>query len=101
MRSLLTLLVLIIALVAGTPARAGDLTPIELRDARKLYIAKCTRCHKLYDPKKYSDQKWSTWMEKMNKKAKLKPDQAALLSQYLATLRHPPTTNAVTPPSQR
>ena len=99
MRLLLSSLVLITALAAGTPARAGDLTPIELRDARKLYIAKCARCHKLYDPASYSDKQWNTWMDKMNKKAKLKPDQAALLSQYLATLRQP-TTNAVTPPSQ-
>jgi len=56
---------------------------------RKLYVAKCAKCHKLYDPAKYSDAEWSKWMGKMTKKAKLTPEQTALLATYVdENLRH-------------
>ena len=79
----------IVALAASvTAARADGLTAPELRDARKLYIAKCARCHKLHDPSKYTDVAWEEWMNKMSRKAKLKTDQKELLSRYIATFRH-------------
>ena len=56
---------------------------------RKLYVAKCAKCHKLYDPAKYSDPEWSKWMAKMTKKAKLTPEQSSLLAAYInENLRH-------------
>lgn len=56
---------------------------------RKLYVAKCAKCHKLYDPAKYSDPEWSKWIGKMTKKAKLSPEQTALLAAYInESLRH-------------
>jgi hypothetical protein len=51
--------------------------------ARKLYIAKCTKCHGFYDPGSYSDAEWQRWMSKMSKKAKLNPEQAQTLADYL------------------
>jgi len=55
--------------------------------ARKIYVAKCAKCHKFYEPNKYSETDWRTWMEKMNKKSKLKPAQAELLNHYLDSYR--------------
>jgi hypothetical protein len=62
----------------------------ELAAARKLYMTKCSRCHKLYDPRKYDDTEWSTWMAKMSRKAKLKPGQPEVITDYVdKVLRHP------------
>ena len=68
-------------------ARGAGLADEEIARAQKLYIAKCARCHKFYDPVKYNDAEWHSWMTKMSKKARLKADQEKLLSQYLEAFR--------------
>jgi len=68
-------------------ARAGDLTPEEIRAARKLHNTKCVRCHKAYDPAAYNETAWREWMDKMSRKAKLKSDQKELLARYLDDVR--------------
>jgi hypothetical protein len=95
MRWFLTLQVLFVALAGVLPARAADTTSVT-ETGRKLYTAKCARCHKFYDPAKYSDEAWHTWMDKMSRKAKLKPDQKETLSEYLETFRTH-TNNAAHP----
>lgn len=68
-------------------ARAAGLRPEELSAATKLYIAKCARCHKFYDPGVYGAEEWTSWMTKMSKKAKLKPEQEELLARFLDGFR--------------
>jgi hypothetical protein len=70
-------------------ARTAGLTDLEIATARKLYVTKCARCHKFYDPANYDDEEWHTWMVKMSKKSRLKPDQEELLSRYLGAFRSP------------
>ena len=82
-------------------ALAGCASPEKATDsgdpsqiARKLYIAKCAKCHKFYDPAKYSDVEWQTWMRKMSRKSKLSPEQQELLSSYIEqTFRSESRTN--------
>jgi hypothetical protein len=64
--------------------RSGPLlsAPEEAK-ARKLYLTKCAKCHKLYDPTRYTDKDWEVWMGKMTSKAKLSRSQAQLLSNYI------------------
>jgi hypothetical protein len=71
------------------PAGTSELTDKETKTARKLYLSKCAKCHKFYPPSDYSDADWHQWMQKMGKKAKLKPEQYDLLSRYLETFRVP------------
>jgi len=78
----LCLLGLVVAGCTG-PAGGPDLPGDETTAARKLYVAKCAKCHKFYDPAKYSDPEWQMWMTKMTKKAKLKPEQQEMLSRYI------------------
>jgi hypothetical protein len=63
------------------------LTAKELADARKLYVGKCAKCHKFYEPRKYTDADWRTWMDSMSRKSKLKPNQEELLNRYLDAYR--------------
>ena len=75
------------------PADVTDGTD-ETAAARKLYVAKCAKCHKFYDPAKYSDEDWEMWMKKMSRKARLKPEQAQMLSRYIEeTYRAPKKAN--------
>ncbi len=62
--------------------------------ARQLYVAKCARCHKFYSPAKYSSVVWHSWMDKMSRKAKLKPAQEELLARYLEVFRQPGDPNS-------
>jgi Dihaem cytochrome c len=81
----------------AVPAVAKDSTSNESTAGQKLYVAKCAKCHKFYDPAKYSEADWQMWMMKMSKKAKLKPQQEAEVSRYISeNLRAPRrATNAV------
>jgi mono/diheme cytochrome c family protein len=77
------------------PAIAKDSLAGPPSAGQKLYVAKCAKCHKFYDPAKYSDADWQMWMTKMSKKAKLKPEQQEELSRYIAeNLRPPKGTNS-------
>ena len=51
------------------------------RAVGKIYVAKCAKCHRFYDPTHYSQPDWVLWMEKMSAKSKLKAAQAELLNR--------------------
>lgn len=66
---------------------ANSLSDKEIVAARKIYVAKCAKCHQFYEPRDYSVQDWEKWMAKMTRKSKLKDDQAQLLKRYLNAYR--------------
>ena len=72
---------------AGSPAKADELTPKEAAAGRKVYVAKCAKCHKFYEPKSYNEADWGRWMEAMSRKSKLKTEQDKLLRRYLDEYR--------------
>jgi len=76
---------------AGCAARAETASATAAApDGHKLYVAKCAKCHKFYDPANYSDYEWKIWMRKMSKKAKLKPEQQAAVSEYVEKVLRTP-----------
>jgi hypothetical protein len=79
----LAVFVLTLAGVAG----ATELSGKDISAGKKLYTAKCARCHEFYDPVKYNDETWKTWMEKMRRKANLNDEQYKRLSDYLQLMR--------------
>ena len=84
------------------PAKATDVPLDDASAGRKIYVAKCAKCHKFYDPAAYSDEEWRTWMHKMSKKAKLSAEQELSLSSYIeATYRGGSKTNAPGAESQQ
>jgi hypothetical protein len=96
MRGFFIMLVMFVALAGALPAGAAD-SAEGVQAGRKIYLVKCARCHKFYNPAKYPDEAWRDWMDKMSKKAKLKPDQKEILSEYLQTFR----TNSNVPTGAR
>lgn len=83
---ILLLALLAPGLAAAAPA-TSELTTKDMVAARKLYVGKCAKCHRFYEPKNYSETDWQTWMQKMNRKSKLKTSQADLLKAYLDAYR--------------
>ena len=80
---------IIFVFILAAPGRAGELSPEQTTAARKLYIGKCAKCHKLYDPARYTDPQWDRWMKRMSDKAKLKPNERELLARYIQeSFRH-------------
>ncbi|MBF4516236.1 cytochrome c [Flavobacterium sp. ANB] len=61
-----------------------ELTP-ELAEGKNLYDNSCARCHKLYDPKKFSQEDWKPILTRMQKKAKLDDTQIASISNYITS----------------
>jgi cytochrome c5 len=86
MRTAVLLLLLSVA-TASAGSGTDELTAKEITSGRKVYVAKCAKCHKFYEPMKYSEPDWGRWMDKMNAKSKLKPDQDKLLRRYLGEYR--------------
>ena len=66
---------------------AARVSADDLVTGKKVYTAKCARCHKFYDPTAYDDTKWNEWMQKMKLKAKLNDAQYQQLTKYVTTLR--------------
>ena len=94
-----TTIFILILFVTAASARAQGLSPSEIKEARTIYLGKCAKCHKLHDPLRYTDAEWDIWMRKMNRKARLSPKQAALLSQYLLGVRTQGMSTPDTPPA--
>ena len=90
---------LLITLAGCTsPSNRTDTPGDEAAVGRKLYVAKCAKCHKFYDPAKYSDEDWQKWMGKMSRKAKLSEYQTEILSRYIEdTFRNGLKTNNRSP----
>jgi cytochrome c5 len=81
------LFVLISVATASAGSGTDELTAKEITAGRKVYVAKCAKCHKFYEPKSYSEADWGRWMESMSRKSKLKTDQDKLLRRYLDEYR--------------
>ena len=63
-------------------AKAVALTP-ELTEGQNLYSNNCAKCHKLFEPKKFTQEEWQPILVKMQKKAKLDDVQMASITNYI------------------
>lgn len=82
---------------AAIAAEREGMRPADITRAADLYVLKCAKCHKFYDPASYPDAEWRTWMTKMSKKSRLEADEANLLRRYLDASRRP---SAPAPPAK-
>ncbi|WP_316632955.1 cytochrome c [uncultured Flavobacterium sp.] len=65
-------------------AKTTELTS-ELAEGKNMYENNCAKCHKLFDPKKFSQENWKPILVKMQKKAKLDDTQMASISNYITS----------------
>jgi len=83
-----TVLALIVTLALQTisTASAAEPSPAD-GPGKKLYDAKCTRCHKHHDITVYDDMAWKRLLWKMKDKARLDNEEYGDLSDYLKRVR--------------
>jgi len=70
------------ATTTAEPEKTIALTP-ELEAGKNLYDNNCAKCHKLYDPKKFTKEEWAPILVRMGKKAKLDEAQLASVTNYV------------------
>lgn len=68
--------------------RWADSNMEALKVGRHLYIDKCGKCHYLYRPSKFSEEKWLKEIPDMQKKAKIDSAQVALILRYILVMRN-------------
>jgi cytochrome c5 len=60
----------------------------DLTKGYNIYADKCTDCHGLKKPQKFTEDEWNTnLMPSMGKKAKLNPDEYQLVLRYILAKR--------------
>jgi len=72
------ILVVLAAACSSAPSRP-------MSGGERLYRAKCTSCHRVYEPHEQSPQQWAATLDKMEaeKKVRLSPDDRAEILGYL------------------
>lgn len=58
-------------------------TDAQREEGKTLWKSNCQKCHKLYEPDSRSVSKWDRVLPRMNNRAKLTDEQAALVRAYL------------------
>lgn len=67
---------------------AGDISGKQLAKDRRVYLVRCARCHKAYNPADFETETWNRWMRKMRKKARVKSDEEwEQIKRYLTSLK--------------
>ena len=70
------------SITTGDAERVG--VPIDLlRDGRERYIAKCSGCHALYAPPKYTTAEWDREMEEMRERSRLTDEDFERITTFL------------------
>lgn len=68
--------------IANDAEKAG--TSLDtLMAGRNLYIDRCSGCHNLYLPGRFTATKWQKNVNEMQKKAKINDDQKTVILKYL------------------
>ncbi|MEO8534633.1 MAG: cytochrome c [Flavobacterium sp.] len=67
---------------ATETAKTVTLTP-ELAEGQNLYSNNCAKCHKLYEPKKFTQEEWTPILVRMGKKAHLDATEMASITNYI------------------
>jgi cytochrome c5 len=62
---------------------SNSVTLAELQAGRRLYIDKCSSCHALYLPQKYTSRDWHHWVNKMAPKAKVDSAEREKILNYV------------------
>lgn len=67
----------------ATDAQRVGTTLDTLLQGRRLYVNNCASCHSLYSPERYSANEWQTYVNRMQKKAKINDAQKENILKYL------------------
>jgi hypothetical protein len=83
----------LLLLLAAAACSSGPPRP-PLSEGERTYRAKCTSCHRIYEPHEQTPEQWVRTLDKMValKKVTLEPEERAQILQYLTGDSHTPAT---------
>ena len=85
-RSLLASLGFVGALVVVSCCHGPKLTTTQ-KQGKKIYESLCNKCHKLIDPKAYSEKQWNMAVDKYGVQLQLNYEERSAVKAYLAFAR--------------
>lgn len=65
-------------------------TVAELEHGRALYSKRCSSCHQLFDPARFSAERWQKELAQMRNRAGLHDNEERLILQYLSAVGERP-----------
>ena len=68
-------------------SKCDDMSIEKLQAGHQLYVNKCGKCHYLYRPNRFSEEKWLSKMPDMKLEAKLTDEEIDLVTKYILTMR--------------
>jgi mono/diheme cytochrome c family protein len=74
---------LALAAVAAAACAGAPSAPAGAGDPERLYRAKCSSCHRPYEPGSRTVSQWMAALDKMAPRARLTPEQRASLGDWL------------------
>ena len=75
------------ALVERAVSRWPDSSEASLKRGRRLFVDRCSGCHSLVLPRQHSEEEWVEWLDAMQERARLTPQERELVMRYLAGQR--------------
>jgi mono/diheme cytochrome c family protein len=73
-------------------SRYPHATVADLELGRSLYAKRCSSCHQLFEPARFSGSRWQEELGQMRDRAGLKGDEERLILQYLSAVGERPST---------
>ena len=74
-------------LVVIAQKRWPEANAIQLEQGRLLFTTRCTTCHELRNPAKYSPADWSYYVREMGSRAQLADSERQAVERYLVAAR--------------
>jgi len=71
-------------------ARFPKATLAELENGRSLYSKRCSSCHELFEPSRFSGERWKKELSHMRDRAGLRGSEEQLILQYLSAVGERP-----------
>lgn len=71
------------ALLTAAACSSGPKLTANQKRGKQIYEGLCDKCHKLINPKSLDDQHWIAAADKYSVKLNLRPEEVAVLKDYL------------------
>ncbi len=69
------------------PSSSEPIEQNKLLAGRNLYVQKCSNCHNLFLPERFTDEKWNSKLDTMQVRAKINNNERELIYHYI--ISHP------------
>ncbi|MCX8057269.1 MAG: hypothetical protein N3F03_06670 [Ignavibacteria bacterium] len=77
------IVIFLFSIFIGCSTKTIKSTNTKFPSGQKLYLSKCSGCHRLYDRLEYTPHQWDSIMVVMRVKAKTNPEQEIEILNYL------------------